>query len=44
MPEYGGSWECEVPAAPGNVTVALSAAVAADLEQSSTDLKEIVHA
>ena len=33
--------ECEVPAAPGNVTVALSAAVAADLEQSSTDLKEM---
>ena len=36
LPEYGGPWLCDLAAAPGPVTNALSAAVAEDLAQGCT--------
>jgi len=36
LPEYEGPWQCDLAAAPGPITEALSAAVAEDLEQDTS--------
>ena len=36
LPEYGGPWQCDLAAAPGPITEALSAAIAEDLERDTS--------
>ena len=37
LPAYGKPWQCDLPAAPGPIAEALSAAVAEDLERDGLE-------